>query len=71
MSHTQHYLSLWIVGLIAGIGSYHVGYDVARQEHYKPVHFKCHEGIVYRGVYNHWESTGQKCLTPEQMKGVV
>ena len=54
---------------ISGIGFYHVGYDMAVQERYKPTHFKCHDGVVYRGVHNHWESTGQKCLTPEQMKG--
>jgi len=71
MSYPQQYLALWLVATISGAACYNIGYDIARQELYKPVHFKCHEGIVYRGVYNHWESTGQKCLTPEQMKGVV
>lgn len=71
MSYTQQYLALWLVATISGIGFYHVGYEIAVQDRYKPTHFKCHDGLVYRGVHNHWESTGQKCLTPEQMKGVV
>ena len=54
-----------------GLGIAFVGYEMAVQERYKPTHFICHDGVVYRGVHNHWESTGQKCLTPEQMKGVV
>jgi hypothetical protein len=71
MSYPQQYLALWLVATISGVAFYNIGYDLALVDHRRPVRFTCHDGVVYRGVGDHWESLGQKCLTNEQMKGVT
>lgn len=71
MNYPQQYLALWLVATISGVAFYNIGYDIAIADRYMPTRFKCHDGIVYRDLQSHWESTGQKCLTPEQMKGIV
>lgn len=71
MNYVQQYLALWLVATISGIAFYNIGYDIAITNRYTPTRFKCYEGIVYRDMQSHWETTGQKCLTSEQMKGIA